>query len=373
LPKRLVILGSTGSIGTQTLDVVRRASDRLAVVGLSAHHNQALLGRQAAEFDVPSARAVCGDPAALAQLAALPEADLVVVAVAGAAGIEATLAALEAGKDVALATKEVLVAAGALVMDAARRSGARILPIDSEHSAIFQCVAGEREQDVAEIWLTASGGPFRQMSAAEIEAATVESALKHPTWPSMGRKITVDSATLMNKGLEAIEAMWLFGLPIDRIKILVHPQSLIHGMVQMRDGSVLAQIGLPDMRLPIQYALLTPERTDTGLPRLTPAALSALTFEEADAERFPCLGLARRAAEAGGTMPAAMNAANESAVAAFLDGRGPLGLIPKAVANAMSAHVAVPKPDLETILAADRNARAFVTRMLETDAGTRRP
>jgi len=254
--KNVVVLGATGSIGTQTLDVVRRLPDRLRLVGLSAYHNEALLREQAREFGVSRDALEWGERADLDRLARLPGADIVVVSVAGAVGTGATLAALGAGKDVALATKEVLVAAGEIVTRAARAGGRRLLPVDSEHSAIFQCLQGQRPEHVARLWLTASGGPFREWPADKIARATVADALHHPTWPDMGRKITVDSATLMNKALEMIEARWLFDVPVTRVGVVVHPQSVVHSLVEMRDGSLLAQIGLPDMRVPIEYALL---------------------------------------------------------------------------------------------------------------------
>lgn len=356
--KRIVILGATGSIGTQTLDVVRRLPERLRVVGLSAFRNEDLLRQQAQEFLVPLDALEWGPQADLARLARLNQADLVVVAVAGAVGMQATLAALEAGKDVALATKEVLVAAGELVMATARRHQARVLPIDSEHSAVFQCLQGERAEHVAKIWLTASGGPFREWNEDQIAQATLADALRHPTWPSMGRKITVDSATLMNKGLETIEAHWLFSIPMAQIGVVIHPQSVVHSLVEFQDGSVLAQFGLPDMRLPIEYALLSPERIDAGLPRLDLTALGQpLTFDAPDEARFPCLALARRAAEAGGTMPAVLNAANEAAVELFLEQKVAFREIPRLIAQTMDAHAPLPAKTLVQILDTDAWAR----------------
>jgi 1-deoxy-D-xylulose-5-phosphate reductoisomerase len=358
--KRIVILGATGSIGTQTLDVVRRLPERLHVAGLSAYRNEERLREQAWEFGVQPSALEWGDGADLVRLARSDDADLVVVAVAGAIGTRATLAALEAGKDVALATKEVLVAAGELVMAAARANGVRVLPIDSEHSAVFQCLQGSRAAEVAKVWLTASGGPFREWSRERIAEATLGDALRHPTWPTMGRKITVDSATLMNKGLETIEAHRLFDLPMEQIGVIVHPQSVIHSFVEFRDGSVLAQLGLPDMRLPIEYALLYPERVDAGLPRLDLTKLGALTFEEPDETRFPCLTLARRAAEVGGTLPAVLNAANEAAVALFLDGQARFADIPRLIERTMDAHTPRMTPSLGQIMDADAWARRHV-------------
>ncbi len=359
--KRIVILGATGSIGTQTLDVVRRLPHRLRVVGMSAYRNKEALARQAREFDVPASALEAGDGADLVRLARLGDADLVVVAVAGAVGTRATLAALEAGKDVALATKEVLVAAGELVMAAARASGVRVLPIDSEHSAVFQCLRGGRAEEVARIWLTASGGPFREWTQEQIARATLADALNHPTWPAMGRKITVDSATLMNKGLETIEARWLFDTSMDHVGVIVHPQSVVHSLVEFRDGSVLAQLGLPDMRLPIEYALLYPERLDAGLPRLDMTQLATpLTFEKPDEGRFPCLALARRAAEVGGTMPAVLNAANEAAVGLFLEGETRFAGIPDMIEQTMDAHTPLVAPSLDAISGADAWARRHI-------------
>lgn len=383
--RTIVILGSTGSIGTQALDVVARLGPgRARVVGLAARGNVELLARQVRETGARRAAvtdaargpaleaALAGTGAAagwgtdaLEALATLPEADTVVVAVAGAAGLAATLAAAKAGKRLCIATKEVLVAAGELVTRTARENGAAILPIDSEHSALFQCLQGYRTDDIARLYLTASGGPFRTWTAEQIARATVADALKHPTW-RMGGKITIDSATLMNKGLEIIEAAWLFGVPVSEVEVVVHPQSVVHSLVEMRDGALLAQLGLPDMRLPIQIALLHPEKGDTGLPRLRPSEIGALTFEPPDEQRFPALGLARRAAETGGTAPAVLNAANEAAVAAFLEGRIAFPRICAVTAAALAAHTPRPADSLETVLAADREARAAVRRQLQS-------
>jgi len=359
--KNIVVLGSTGSIGTQTLDVVQRLPDFLRVVGLSAYRNDSLLREQARQFEVPSAHLEWGDGANLVRLATLPIADLVVVSVAGAVGTAATIAALEAGKDVALATKEVLVAAGELVTAAARSTGAKLLPIDSEHSAIFQCLQGQKPENVRKLWLTASGGPFRQWPAERMTSVTVTEALNHPTWPSMGRKITIDSATLMNKALEMIEARWLFDMPIDRIGVVVHPQSVIHSLVELCDGSLLAQLGLPDMRVPIEVALLYPNRADFGAARFDLLAQTKpLTFEAPDETRFPSLGLARRAAQVGGTLPAAMNGANEAAVALFLDGQIAFPQIMGLTERVMDAHDVRQMPTLAQITQADEWARQRV-------------
>ncbi len=375
-PRRIAVLGSTGSIGTQTLDVVARLGpERAVVVALAARGNVGLLAAQQAatgasfvavtdeargpelETTLSGTGAKAGWGAGtLLHLATLPDVDTVVVAVAGAAGLSATLAACRAGKRVCIATKEVLVAAGDLVMRTARENGAEILPIDSEHSAIFQCVQGYKHADIARLHITASGGPFRTWPQERIEAATVQDALNHPTW-RMGGKITIDSATLMNKGLEIIEAVHLFGVALDNVHVVVHPQSVVHSFAEMTDGALLAQLGLPDMRLPIQIALLHPEKADTGLGRLKPSEMANLTFEEPDHARFPAINLARRAFALGGTAPAALNAANETTVGAFLDGRIGFGAICRTVERVLNDHVPAPADDLEVILNADADAR----------------
>lgn len=366
--KRIVILGATGSIGIQTLDVVRRLPDRLQVVGLSGFRNEPLLREQAQEFGVSHLGLEWGAEADLVRLATLPEADLVVVSVAGAVGTEGTIAALRAGKDVALATKEILVAAGEIVTAEARKSGARILPIDSEHSAIFQCLQGQKSEHVARLWLTASGGPFREWTQEQMARATVEDALHHPTWPAMGRKITIDSATLMNKALEMIEARWLFDVRLDQVSVVIHPQSVVHSLVELCDGSTLAQLGLPDMRLPIEYALLYPDRADLGIERFNILAQQTpLTFAAPDEERFPSLGLARRAVHAGGTLPAVMNAANETAVGFFLDGRIPFPAILALTERVMDAHTVTETAVLPQITQADAWARATAQELLMDD------
>jgi 1-deoxy-D-xylulose-5-phosphate reductoisomerase len=372
--KNIVILGSTGSIGTQALDIVSRLPEKLRVVGLAANNNSELLANQANTYRVPN---VCiGDVERVTDLrsrmeyaanvhtgvegmcaiSTLPEVDLVVLAVAGAIGIMPTHAALEAGKDIALASKEVLVAAGEHTMRLAKKAGAAILPIDSEHSALFQCLQGAPEKSVEKLFLTASGGPFRSTPREALKDVTPEQALKHPTW-NMGGLVTINSATLMNKGLEIIEARWLFDVPADDVEIVVHPQSIVHSMVRYKDGSVLAQLALPDMRLPIQYALVYPERIDTELPRMGLDRFANLTFESPDLEKFPAVGLARRAAEAGGTMPAVMNAANESAVARFLNREISYLGIMETVEDVMDRHT-VEEPTYENVLRADKWARA---------------
>ncbi len=377
--KRLVILGSTGSIGTQALDVARRLPGRFQIVGLAANGNAELLAAQANEFQVPyvsignEARrpdllerlaALGWSPNVLVgvegmcSLASLPEADLIVVAVAGAIGIAPTHAALESGKDIGLASKEVLVAAGEPTMALAKARGATILPIDSEHSAIFQCLQGAPERSIERILLTASGGPFRTVPREALSHVTPEQALKHPIW-SMGGLVTINSATLMNKALEVIEAKWLFDVPIKNVEVVVHPQSIVHSMVRFTDGSTLAQLGLPDMRLPIQYALVYPERVDTGLPRMELSAYANLTFEAPDEAKFPALALARHAVRTGGTLPAVMNAANEAAVGLFLDHKIAYLEIMRRVERAMESHTPV-LPTLPNILEADVWARRSV-------------
>ncbi len=356
------MLGATGSIGRQALDVIAQHATRLRAVGLAARRDAAGL---AALAEVHGVRRIAtleaADPKipsgldALVELATMPEADTVVIAVAGVAGLLPTIAAIEAGKQIALASKEVLVAAGEIVMPLVRKLGVPLTPIDSEHSAVFQCLQGYRADQVEEIVLTASGGPFRGWAASELASVTVEQALNHPTW-RMGGKITIDSATLMNKGLETIEARWLFDLPIDRVRVVVHPQSIVHSFVRFKDGSVLAQLGWPDMRLPIQYALLWPERAQNSLKPWDPLETPQLTFEPVDEATFRCPEIAREAARAGGTMPCAMNAANEEAANAFL--RGDIGFlqIAESVERVLSLHRSRPAT-LDSILETDDWAR----------------
>lgn len=372
MKKRIAILGSTGSIGTQTLSVVDWFPRELEVVALTARSDAAALGRQVERYrprlaalshpepgtGLPAAadcRLLKG-PEALVEAATHPDVDLVIVAVVGTAGLAPALAALQAGKDVALATKEALVVGGHLMTAAARASGATILPIDSEHSAIWQCLRGSRAEEVERVVLTASGGPFVDVPAGRLAAVSVREALAHPTW-NMGGKITIDSATLMNKGLELIEARWLFDLPPSRIEVVVHRQSIVHSLVCFRDSSVLAQLGVPDMRLPIQYALFYPERPANPLQRLDLVRCGSLTFEAPDLERFPALGLAMRAAEVGGSLPAVMSAANEVAVSLFLDGRIAFTEIAARVGRVMDRHPVVHNPPLADILDIDAWAR----------------
>ncbi len=373
---RIAVLGSTGSIGTQTLDVVRAFPDRLRVVGLAAGSSVDLLARQAREFrprlvgiarddQAPALGDKLGDldieiisgPDAAARVAEMADAPLVVSAMVGAAGLVPTWKALERGADVALANKETLVAAGGPVTDLAHRTGSRLIPIDSEHSAIFQCLGGRGTADVENLWLTASGGPFLDLSARDMADITPAEAVKHPRW-NMGPKISVDSATLMNKGLEVIEARWLFDISVKRIRIVIHPQSTIHSMVEYRDGSFLAQLGAADMRGAIQYAMSCPERwTRVAGVDFNPLTMGPLTFQEPDLDRFPCLRLALEAARIGGTAPAVLNAANEEAVTLFLAGEISFPQIWYIIELVMDAHDPVTSPSLEHILTADAWAR----------------
>ncbi len=384
--KRIVILGSTGSIGRQTLDVVRSLPGKFKVVGLAAGSNWRLLAGQIKEFS-PLAVAMSGESElaslkselgpgyvpglylgreGLETLASMPEADLVVVSVTGAAGIFPTIAAIRAGKDIALANKETLVAAGHLVMDLSARYKTGILPVDSEHSAVWQCLHGLASDQVEKIILTASGGPFRLLSSKELEGVTADKALRHPNW-NMGNKVTIDSATLMNKGLEVIEAKWLFGINYANIEVVVHPQSIIHSAVEFIDGSVIAQMGVPDMRLPIQYALAYPDRVAGAVPRLKLTDLRGLTFEPPDLVRFPSLSLAYEAGRAGGTMPAVLNAANEVAVASFLNGTISFKNIPYIVECVMEKHELASNPGLEEIMVADHWARELALNLTGKD------
>ncbi len=365
---RLAILGSTGSIGRQTLDVVRALPDRFQVVGLAAGSNIALLEAQADEFK-PELVAYSGrkvlpgyQTVSLEEMAAHPSVDKLVIATGGRAGLRPLLAAIRAGKVIALSNKEALVMAGAIMTREARLHKATILPVDSEHSAIWQCLHGETSKP-DKIILTASGGPFRHFSAGDLEKVTVEQALRHPSW-KMGKKVTIDSATLMNKGLEVIEARWLFDIPIERIEVVVQEQSIVHSMVEFADGAIKAQLSLPDMRLPIQYALTYPERLpNPALPRLDWSKTGRLTFGLPDPARFPCLGLAVEAGRAGGTCPAVLCGADEVAVEMFLGGRIGFMAIPRLVGRVLAAHRPVREPSLEDIEAAHDWAREETARV----------
>jgi 1-deoxy-D-xylulose-5-phosphate reductoisomerase len=360
--KNLVILGATGSVGASARRVAASLDGRVRVVGMSAHANADGLAKAGAEF--PEARTVLssgeGGAERLIGLATMPEADMVLVAIVGTDGLRPALAAIEAGKDLAVASKEILVMAGEVVMEAARKRGVRILPVDSEHNAIFQCLEGRDPDSVRRIILTCSGGPFRNADPAGIASATPDSALRHPTW-DMGRKISIDSATLFNKGLEMIEARWLFGLPMDRIDVVIHPQSIVHSMVEFVDASVIAQLSHSDMGFPIQYALTWPERVPGALKPLDFPALGRLEFEAPRRDVFPALDLARAAGEACGTAPAVLNAANEVAVEAFLEKRIPFPAIWEVVARTIEAAPHQVNPSLADILEADTAARTLAT------------
>jgi len=387
--KGLSILGATGSVGTNVLRVVDAFPGRFTVVGLSAGDNVEKLAEQVARhrprlvsvrsaatrdalgrlLDLGATRVVVGEEGAV-EVATHPDADVVVASAVGAVGLVPTYRALQAGKDVALANKETLVMAGELMVAEARARGGKLLPIDSEHCALHQCLEGRRPDEVRRLVLTASGGPFRTRARESFDRVTPAEALAHPTW-SMGRKITIDSATLMNKGLEVIEARWLFGVSAGRVEVLIHPQSVVHSMVEFVDGTVLAQLGVTDMRLPIQYALSYPERWEAAIPGIDFSRGLRLEFETPDHERFPCLGLAYRALEGGGSLPAVLNAANEEAVGAFLDGRIGFPAIPEAIREVMDDHPPRTVATLDDVLAADAWARertraALKRRAMET-------
>jgi len=391
--KRISILGSTGSIGRSTLAVIEKFPERFKVVALAAGNNIDLLEKQVRQFR-PLIVSVAGETQAailkkrchdidvrffsgiegMIQVAAADQTNVTVSAIVGTAGLVPTMAAIQAGKDIALANKEVLVTAGELVMTECRAQGTRILPVDSEHSAIFQCLHSGTSKDIKRIILTASGGPFRAYSKKDLRSVTLAQALKHPNW-NMGRKITIDSATLMNKGLEVIEARWLFGVSPEKISVLVHPQSIIHSMVEYQDGAVVAQLGMPDMKGPIAYALSYPERLTDVSPPLDLAAVGTLTFEEPDLERFSCLAYAYDALRAGGSMPAVLSAANEVAVKYFLEEKIGYGDIAPVIRATMDAHKVSPLKNVEDALKADLWARQEAERIIETrvkDPGSRR-
>jgi len=373
--RRIAILGSTGSIGRSALAVADAHADRVAVVALAAGENAALLGAQIARYK-PRVAAMASGAAldrlkqngtssvifagtgreGLVAVASHPDADLVLCASSGTDGLEAVLAAIERGKTIALANKEVLVMAGGVVTEAAARKGVAILPVDSEHNAIHQCLHGRGRSEVRRLVLTASGGPFRGRSASDLQVVSADEALKHPTW-RMGRKITIDSATLMNKGLEVIEAHWLFGVGGDRIDVVIHPQSVVHSMVELTDGSIIAQLGVTDMRLPIQYAFSYPERWPALLPPLDLARAGRLDFEVPDTRAFPCLRLAYRALDAARSLPVVLNAANEIAVALFLEGRLAFTAIPHVIERTMAAHRPAEVATLGAVRGVDRLAR----------------
>lgn len=377
MEKRLVILGSTGSIGTQTLEIVRENED-LSVVALAAGSNTTLMERQIRDFK-PRFAVMYNEAAAkelalatadldvtvlsgmdgLIEISRLEEYDILVTAIVGMIGIRPTIAAIECGKTIALANKETLVTAGHIIMPLSKKHNAPIYPVDSEHSAIYQSLQGMPRESLEKILLTASGGPFRGRKTAELADITVEDALKHPNW-SMGRKITVDSATLVNKGLEVIEAKWLFGVDLDQIEVLIHPQSILHSAVQYRDGGIIGQMGVPDMKLPIQYAIFYPERRGMNTTRVDLTALGAMTFEKPDEEVFLGLPLAKRAARIGGSMPTVLNAANERAVALFLDHKIKFLEIYEIIQAAMEQHSPVANPGVDEILAAEAQTYEFI-------------
>ncbi len=381
--KRVVVLGATGSIGESAAKVARDIPDRVQIVGIAANTNAAKLAAQANELrpeavcivdetKLDELRAAleyepelfCGE-AGLSEIACLASAEMVLVAVVGTGGLRPALAAVEAGKDLAVASKEILVMAGATVMGAAARKNVHVLPVDSEHNAIFQCLNGE-PADVRRLILTASGGPFRKASATQFDSITPEQALRHPTW-SMGPKVTIDSATLFNKGLEMIEARWLFNVEMARVDVVIHPQSIVHSMVEFTDGSVLAQMSHSDMCFPIQYAVTWPQRVPNSLPPLDFGKLRQLDFETPRYADFPALHLARRAGETGGTLPAVLNAANEVAVAAFLEKRISFPGIWQLVENVMNRHGSIADASLDAILAADQWARAEAAALIRNN------
>ena len=380
--KKVILLGSSGSIGESTCKVARALPEKMKLVGLGVAKSTDRMLEQAKEFGVkalavsdphaaekvksrlPQGTQFYPGPEGLARMVEETEADMVLVAIVGTAGLAPALAALRSGKDLAVASKEILVLAGSAVMTEAKKMKKLVLPVDSEHNAIFQCLVGANEKEVRKVILTASGGPFRQSSVQAMEKVTLAQALKHPTW-SMGQKITIDSATMFNKGLEMIEAHWLFGLPMRQVDVVVHPQSIVHSMVEFIDGSVLAQLSVTDMCFPIQYAVTYPERMPSGLPPLDLAKLGALTFEQPDEKRFPALRLAREAGEQGGTLPGVLNAANEVAVEAFLAERISFPRIWGMVEEVMKKHRTEKEPSLEAIIDADRWARGEAKARLE--------
>lgn len=382
--KHLTILGSTGSIGTQSLEVVRAYKDKLEITALAAGNNVELMEKQIREFH-PQKAVMWSETAAkqlkekvsdlsveilhgmegLLEVSTMPQTDVVLTAIVGMIGIRPTIAAIENKKTIALANKETLVTAGHIIMPLAKKMGVPILPVDSEHSAIFQSMNGEKREQVSKILLTASGGPFRGRTRKELENVTVEDALKHPNW-SMGRKITVDSATLVNKGLELMEAKWLFDTELDRIQVVVHPQSIIHSMVEYADGAIMAQLGTPDMKLPIQYALFYPDRLPMEGERVDFYELSRITFEKPDKETFKGLDLAYKAAQKGGSMPTVYNAANEKAVALFLDRKIRFLQIAEIIEMSMEHHNVIENPNVEQILLTESETYDYIMQRMES-------
>ena len=374
--KKITLLGSTGSIGVNALDVLDKNPKKFKVVALTAGRNIRLLAQQILKFhpkivavqsrqDAERLHQILGvknnipilyDETGIEEVASYPSSDIVLSAISGAAGLKPTLAAIEAGKDIALANKETMVVAGHIVTKKARQKNIKILPVDSEHSAIFQCLAGQRPENLRRIILTASGGPFYNLSKADLKKVTLAQALKHPRW-EMGRKITIDSASLMNKGLEVIEAKWLFNLDIAHIDVLIHPQSVVHSLIELLDGSVLAQLGIADMRIPIAYAFAYPDLMTNELPLLNLAKTGPLEFHQPDMNKFPCLELAYEAGRSGGTAPVVLNAANEVAVAAFIENKICFSDLPKVIEKVLHKHHTTNNPSLENILGIDGEAR----------------
>ena len=386
MPKKIAILGSTGSIGLSTLNIVEQFPDHFEIVGLAVQKNILKLEEQirkhhpkvvsvADETQVAELRSRCADlqveilggEAGTAQVATHPDVDLGVCAIVGFAGLVPTYEAIRAKKHLALANKETLVVAGSLIMPEVAAQGVTLLPVDSEHNAIFQALQGHRREDVSKIWLTCSGGPFRQYSHEQLQAVTPQEALRHPNW-DMGQKITIDSSTLMNKGLEVIEAHWLFNAAFSDIWVVIHPQSVIHSMVEYRDGSLIAQLGVPDMRIPIAYAMAYPERLNIDVPKLDVTAVGSMMFEEPDCDKFPCLSYAFEAGKTGGTMPAALNAANEIAVEAFLQDRIAFLDISRVIAQVMEAHDVKPVASIAAAIEADRWARKYARICIDKQA-----
>lgn len=379
--KKIAVIGSTGSVGTQTLDVVKKNPERFSIEALAAGSNIDLLLEQVQQFRpkmvsvgtkeladkissaLPSGTSVFYGEEGLIQVAAHNDAELVITAIVGSVGLPATLAAISAGKHIGLANKETLVTAGHIVMELAREKNVAILPVDSEHSAIFQCLNGENIKEVAGITITASGGSFRDRTRQQLENVTVEDALKHPNW-SMGAKITIDSATMVNKGLEVIEAHWLFGLPYEQIGVVLHPESIVHSFVEYRDSSIIAQLGTPDMRIPIQYALSYPERIPSKSSRLSLTQVGALHFKEMDFERFPCLKMAYHCGKIGGTAPTVFNAANEIAVARFLNKEISFLQIEEIIEKMIAKHSVIQNPNLEEIQNVDAQVRKLASSLL---------
>ncbi len=386
-PRNVVVLGATGSIGMSAAKVARRLPDHMRLVGLSANRNTESLLAMAKEFSVSTvciadaesaakfqpggktSQVILAGPDGLIELATLPEADLILVAIVGTEGLRPTLAAIEAGKDIAIASKEILVMAGGIVMEAARRKGVRILPVDSEHNAIFQCLDGRPQTETQRLLLTCSGGPFRELAAEQFALVTPEMALQHPTW-TMGKKISVDSATLFNKGLEMIEAHWLFGIPMERIDVVIHPQSIVHSLVEFVDGSILAQMSCSDMAFPIQFAVTYPNRVEGELRRLDFSNLGSLDFAAPREIDFPSLRLAREAGNKGGTLPSVLNAANEIAVDAFLSAKISFPDIWRVVENVMHSLPFVAEASLEEILQADSHARKEAAILVESGSNS---